>query len=219
MGRKRLAREAKESFEHALAVTERVTGNDGERRRRKEVTGVKRTMSRYNTFDTVPLDGLDIKRSNMLRKFMGLRLGGARLEDAASDLGVAASTISAIIHRHPDAYNQALLEIGSRFTEEYEMNMLRLRTALSEAGPKAIETLKEVMEDQDTAAGNRVKAAQAILKLLNIDGSASTGVTVNVKGDLVKFLKLPEEPVDGFAYVVDAEEVSDGGEDGVGDPV
>lgn len=204
---------AKEDLEQALAASEVVTKPFKVVERRKTPGGSKRALARNNTRWREPLDGLDVKHSDQMRTIVAGRMAGKTLDEAAEMAGISITSASNLIRRNQHAYDLAVQEVGSRYVEEYQMNMFVLKTALSEVGIKALNTLVSVMDDPKSAAGVRVKAAQAVLKMINIDGSATAGAKVNVEGDFIKILKLPQES-DAFnnPHVIDAEEVTNGDE-------
>ena len=204
---------AKGDLEKALAVSDKIVKPFKVIERRKTPHGSKRALTRNNSRWREPLDGLNIKNSDRMRTIVGARMAGSTLEEAAEQAKCSLVTASNLIRDNRHAYDLAVHEVGSRYAEEYNINLFVLKTALSEVGIKALNTLVDVMDNPESAAGVRVKAAQAVLKMVDIDGSAGAGAKVNVEGDFIKILKLPEER-DGFAntYVIEAEEVTDGGE-------
>jgi hypothetical protein len=210
---------AKNDLEKALAASDQIAKPFKVVERRKTPGGSKRMLARNNTRWREPLDGLDIKHSDWMRTIVAGRMAGKTIDEAAEMAGISTTSANNLIRRNHHAYDLAVQEVGTRYAEEYQINLFVLKTALSEVGIKALNTLVDVMDNPESAAGVRVKAAQAVLKMVNLDGSAGAGAKVNVEGDFIKILKLPQES-DGFAdtYVIEAEEVTDGGEV-LGDPV
>jgi hypothetical protein len=89
--------------------------------------------------------------------------------------------------------------------QEYQKNLWITRTALSELGPKALRVLEQTMKSRKTPAGVRVKAAIAILKMLDVDNSATGGTAESVSTEIMKMLKGATERIKQESeYVVDA---------------
>ena len=60
---------------------------------------------------------------------------------------------------------------------------------MSDAGPRAVETLIGVMDDVKSSPNIRLKAAAYILKMINVDNSAGTSPTEVAAVESLKLIK------------------------------
>ena len=94
----------------------------------------------------------------------------------------------------------------TRCMKAYHSNLWMLKSALSEIGPRAVRVLGIVMDDKNASAAARVNAAKIVLKLINVDGSASTGNT-DGPADFLVTLKDNRSGIESDSVIIDAEDV------------
>lgn len=141
--------------------------------------GTKRKRETGKT-ELPPLDGLSQKHSDVIRDFVSHRHSGYTVNAAAEKVvagGLLAKVDSVIriVKKNPAGVEQAEKEIRSRTLVSYHQNVEVMRLALSEAAPRAISTIVEIMDDPSVAAGTRLKASVELLKMLNVSGKAASG--------------------------------------------
>jgi len=181
--------------------------------------GTKRLLVKHGKYDREPFTGLSHEDSDAIRTIIGARFAKFTFAEACGQAGISTSKGYRIEREHYEAVQECIDEHLTIALQNYQRNILICRTALSDAGPKAIATLERVMESKKVAPGVRVKAAIAILKLLNIDNSATGNPDETIAAEFLKVLKGHMKKGDSEnEYVVDAVEVEavEGNEDGSG---
>lgn len=122
-----------------------------------------------------PFDGVSQTTSDRIRKAAALKLAGYSNNAIADELEISASAATELRTKHPKAFDQATKEITEQAQLKYYQNLWIVRTAISEAGPRAVRTLCDVMDSTKATPAHRLKAADIILKLLDVDFSVSNG--------------------------------------------
>jgi hypothetical protein len=101
--------------------------------------------------------------------------------------------------------------------KEYQANLWMLKSALSEMGSRAIRTLGAVMDDKKSAGHTRMLAAKIILKLVDVDGSASGGKGDNLPAEFLVTLRDNRTGIESDSvHVVDADKVEVLGDEDAG---
>jgi hypothetical protein len=202
--------------EDAFAVAERVTKPEKAIVKRKSNIGDKR-RARHNTLNRTPLDGCTELRSNMLRDIVSLHMSGSTLREAfkktALIYDVIPNTVEKYYYKHKDAVILAEEEHLKSNSREYHHNLVEVKTMMSEAGPRAVETIIEVMDGLHTTPSTKLKAAQALLKMMNVDGSATANPKPVEKNEsLVLVGQIVNQKGDQESHVIDAEFLEEGNE-------
>lgn len=162
-----------------------------------------------------PFEGVSQQQSDVIREFVAYEFSGYSKRAAADKVGNY-STIMGTLERYPEALEKARAEATSRCIMQYGQNMHIMRAALSDAGPRAVRTITELMDDRSVAAGTRLKASVELLKMLNVSGKASSG-SEEVKLEIAGAIRDARAEVKSDRIiVVDAEEVEviEDGDDG-----
>ena len=208
--------EVKKAFEVADAKTSRVTVEEPKPRspkgRKEKALGLRR-----NSPVRPPLDGANQKQSDAIRSLVACRFAGFTFEEACKQTGIALGTGYTYERTLPEAFAEAVDDHLTRALQEYQKNLWIARTALSELGPKALRVLDQVMSNRKTAPGVRAKAAIAILKMLDVDNSATGGTSESVSTTVMNLLRGATERLQKESeYVVDvvAEDTTDEDDDG-----
>jgi len=204
-------KDAEEKSKDPLKIAEKVT---------KPVTIVpvrenpvgKRRRAMHNQWHREPIDGYSLQHSNIARHVTGLRFGGEAqreaFESAGAKFGIKPHSVEVLYQRKKELFELAEHELMETAVREYHQNLWVSRTALSEVGPMAVDTLAEILEDPDASASVKSKSAIAVLKMLDIDGSANANPNERVALESLKVVRdvklasMKEEE----SYVIDAEE-------------
>lgn len=178
--------------EAAFALAERVTEPVEIVPRRESNVGDKRRI-RHGKWSREPLDGCTIERSNMLRDIVALRFGGNALREAfkkvAENNDIIPNTVEKYYYRNPEAIKLAEEEHLTSAIAEYHTNLWAVRTMMSEAGPQAIKTIIEVMKSRKSSPNVKLKAAQAILKMMDVDGSANANPNESIAKESLRLVR------------------------------
>jgi hypothetical protein len=173
-----------------------------------------RKRRQYNRSDRPPFEGCSVDESDQLRQIVAYKFAGYTQREALENVGLSPTSGSAWITRRSNAYLQAEKEHLESCLRSYQTNLWVCRTALSEIGPRAIKTLAEIMDDKRVSASTRAKVATTILKLVDVDHSATGGANESLAKEFVGFLKEARQGIKGETIVdLDAEEaevVNDG---------
>ena len=143
--------------------------------------------------DRAPFEGISIEKSVMMRHIVGLSYAGGSLreafEDAANKFEMKPTTVEAYWYRRPDIVSLAEAEHLESTLQTYHKNLWSIRTMMSDAGPRAVETLCGVMDDPKSSPNIRLKAAAYILKMVNVDNSAGTSPTEVAAVESLRLIK------------------------------
>lgn len=174
----------------------------------------------YNKSNRPPFEGCSVDDSDKIRALVAYRFAGYTQKEALALVGLNVTNGPKWLGVRGDAYLQAEKEHLEACLRSYQTNLWVCRTALSEIGPRAIKTLAEIMDDKRVSASTRAKVATTILKLVDVDHSASGGANESLAKEFVGFLKEARQGIKSDV-IVDAEEaeVVDDGDNGTDDPV
>lgn len=181
--------------------------------------GSKRLLVQHNKLDRKPFIGLSFEDSNAVRVLIGARFAGFTFAEACKQASISTSKGYRLERENPEAIQECIDEHLTIALQTYQQQLWIVRTSLSDVGPKAVRTLEKIMDSRKTAPGVRVKAAIAVLKLLDVDNSATGNPNETVADELLKILKTATRKIDAEReYVVDAvdAEIVEGIEDGSG---
>ena len=204
----------------AFAVAERTTEPVAIVPKRKTNIGDKK-RTKHGRWERKPLDGLTIDKSNILRHVVGLRFSGEALreafESAAKKYDIIPNTVEKYYYRHPEAIILAEEEHLTNAIREYHTNLWAVRTMMSEAGPAAVKCILEVMKARKSSPNVKLKAAQAIIKMIDVDGSANANPNESIAKESLKLVRdvinKREEESDSYVIeVTDVETVEEGNE-------
>lgn len=172
--------------EEAFKVGDRVTAPE-------TPAALTKRRVRHNSWDRPPLDGCTVEMSNVLRDVVALRFGGNALREAfkkvAGDREIIPNTVEKYYYRNKTAVTLAEEEHLTSTIKEYHTNLWAVRSMMSEAGPKAIKVIIGVMNNRDSSPNVKLKAAQTILKMMDIDGSASGNSNESVARESLRLVR------------------------------
>ena len=165
-----------EEVEDALALAEQLTTPTKKEKKRKTNVGDRRRAT-HGSWSREPIDGYTMDHSEVARRVIGLKYAGFALREAFEDAGEKYSlrphSVENLYYKKKRLFDLAEVEhIGNALREE-TFNRAVCRTMLSQAGPMAVETLVDVLQNEKSTPNLKSKTAIAILKMLDIDGSAS----------------------------------------------
>lgn len=165
--------------------------------------------------ERAPFEGITAEKSDMMRHIVGLRYSGCSLreafEDAAQTYELKPHTVETYWYRRPDIVSVAEAEHLESTLQSYHKNLWSIRTMMSDAGPRAVETLISVMDDPKSSPNIRLKAAAYILKMINVDNSASSSPTEVAAMESLKLIKDMRTDIEDNkeSHIVDAEDAED----------
>jgi hypothetical protein len=170
-------RQAENDASGALAIADRATEPlPEEPKRNLQKAGIQR-RTEYVPWKRTPLNGYSQKQSDVARMVVAMRLGGFALEDcfeaAAEEYELATITVKKYWYEKKELFGLAEIEHSENAIKKYGKNVAVCRTMLSDAGPDAVRTLVDVMRNPDASDSVRSKTAVAVLKMLDVDGSAT----------------------------------------------
>jgi hypothetical protein len=195
----------------AFATAARVTKPEKAIVKRKNKAGDKR-RARHNSLSREPFPGCTENRSNMLRDVVSLHFSGSTLREAftkaAKMYEVIPNTVEKYYYKHKDAVLLAEEEHLKTASREYHHNLVEVKTMMSEAGPRALQTIIEVMDGVKSSPSVKLKAAQSILKMMNVDGSATANPKPAAKNEsLVLVGQVINNKGDQESHVIEADDV------------
>lgn len=200
------SKEIDEAFEFARNVDKPTKAEQ------KSISPVRGKKAKaYGASVLPPLDGATQEESDIIREFVALDLAGYSVAAAAEKAGVTTNKIEYLKRSRPKAIEEAEREIVVASQRRYHRNLWVVRTALTEAGPRAVRTLVNLMDDINVPANHRVNAAIAVLKMIDVDGSASTG-NESLKNEIASAIRDAREEIKSERIVDadDAEVIEDG---------
>jgi len=164
-----------------------------------------------------PFDGVSDENSELIRDYVAFEFMGYSQTKIIEKLQEGNFTdkkyqaIRATLMRYPKAVEAAREEASKQCMLRYHQNLWVIRAALTDAGPKAISTIIELMGNKDVAPGTRLKASTEVLKMLNVAGTASAG-SEQVKFEIAGAIRDAREEVksDRIVEAEDAEVIEDG---------
>jgi hypothetical protein len=159
----------------------------------------------YGSSNRAPFEGYTKEDSDQIREVVALKFAGYTLMECATEVGISTTSMTQWMARRQDAMALAEKEHLERCLRSYQNNLWIIRTALSEMGPRAIRTLSEIMMDRKAPPSVRVSCATTVLKMLDVDHSATGGGNENMAKEFVAFLKDARKEINS-ERIVEAEE-------------
>lgn len=174
-----------------------------------------RKRREYGSTSRPPLPDCSVEDSERIRHIVALRFAGYTLAECAEEVELNPGYIQAWMTRNQDAVGLAEQEQMERCLRAYQTNLWIVRTGLSELGPRAIRTLAEIMADRKASHSTRKDCAIAVLKLMDVDHSATGGTNEGLAKEFVSFLKEARREINSERIVeADEAEVIEDGDDG-----
>lgn len=201
--------EAKEAID---AASEFISPVPEKKETRIQPAGNKRKERELS--DRPPLPGCTAEQSEKIRHIVGYKMTGRTQKEAFEALGWDVVKGTNFIRNRRDAIAAAEKEILEICLQQYQHNLWIVRTALSEIGPRAVRTLATIMDDPKVSAGIRSKVATTILKMVDVDHSATGGNQESLAKEFVSFIKETKKELRSETIVdaEDAEVLEDGGD-------
>lgn len=166
---------------------------------------MKKTRKEYGKSDRPPFAGCTAEESDEIRELVALKFAGYTLSECAEEIGKSPSNIVRWSAVKQDAINLAEHEHMERYLRAYQTNIWMIRTGLSEIGPRAIRVLSEIMMDKKASPNVRVQCATTVLKLMDVDHSATGGTNESLAKEFVSFLKDARKEINS-EKIIEAEE-------------
>jgi len=153
----------------------------------------KRRRVTHNQWDREPIDGYSLRDSDIARHVMGLKYGGEAMREAFASAAVKFElkphSVESIFYKKRELFELAEQELMEMVAREYCQNLSMIRTSMSGVGLKAVDTIDEILDDPDASASVKSKCAIAVLKMLDVDGSASTNPNARVALESLKVVR------------------------------
>jgi hypothetical protein len=194
----------------AFEEAERATHHTVEEKK-SIVRGGRKRLNEYGSSNLPLLPGCSKEDSDKIRELLGYKYLGYTQSDAFERVGIKPGSGAGWIVSRQEAYEMAEAELRERVIRSYNTNLWILRSGLSEAGPRAVRTLVEIMDNKKAPVGTRAKAAVSILKMLDVDQSATGNNMEKLSSEVAKAIKDGREEVksDRIIDADDAEVVED----------
>ena len=201
--------------EKALATVKELTKEPPKEPVTSLYKGGGKRRKEYGSSSRPPFPGCSVEDSDTLRELVGLKYSGYTMKEAFEKVGLPPGSGSGFIATRQDAYNMADHELMEVALRGYQSNLWIMRTALSELGPRAVRTLNEIMDSKKESGPTRLKAALAILKMVDVDHSATGGAQEGLAKELADGIRGALKDI-GSGRIIDAEdaEVVENGNDG-----
>jgi hypothetical protein len=201
--------------EEAFATVKELTQEETKEPVTSLYKGGGKRRKEYGSSDRPPFPGCSKEDSDTLRHLVGLKYAGYTMKEAFEEVGLAPGSGSGFIATRQDAYNMADHELMEVALRGYQSNLWIMRTALSELGPRAVRTLAEIMDNKKESGPTRLKASLAILKMVDVDHSATGGAQEGLAKELADGIRNALKDV-GSGKIIDAEdaETIEDGNDG-----
>jgi hypothetical protein len=173
---------------------------------------MKKPRKEYGKSDRPPFPSCTAVESDEIREFVALKFAGYTIAEAAEEIGKSPGNIIRWSTAKQDAINLAEHEHMERCLRAYQTNIWMIRTGLSEIGPRAIRVLSEIMMDKKASPNVRVQCATTVLKLMDVDHSATGGTNESLAKEFVSFLKDARKEInsDKIIEAEEAEVIEDG---------
>ncbi|MHA2079530.1 MAG: hypothetical protein ACW99X_18225 [Candidatus Thorarchaeota archaeon] len=174
---------------------------------------IRRRRTGRHLWDREPINGYSQKHSDVARHVVGLKFSNypqrEAFKSAAEHYGLSKVTVERLYYDKPTLFDLAEKELVENAITEYHQNLWVSRTALSQAGPLAVETLCSILEDEFASPSVKSKSAVAILKMLDIDGSNNANPSERVALESLKLVRSVTDKIKekGESHVIEATEV------------
>jgi hypothetical protein len=183
-------------------------------------SGKKRKVRKKGAI--TPLPGAQTLETDIkIRAIVGMRYQNLPDREIENRLGLSRKYANELECKYPEAFDAAEADCVSLVMRDYYRNVNMIRGAAGYAGKIAIETMIDLMEDKDSTDIVRVRAAKAVLDMLDVAGgprrNGSAAVVEAATGAVLTAFDMAKEterestivPYDKDD-VVDAEEVDEG---------
>lgn len=166
----------------------------------------------HTTWHRKPINGYSQRHSDIARHVMGLKYAGEAMkeafESAAGKYEMEPHSVETLYYRKTELFNLAEMELLESAMKEYHQNLWICRTALSQAGPIAVDTLTEILKNKDASDSVKSKSAIAVLKMLDVDGSANANPSEKIVLESLKVVKQSMQNIQKGAesHIIDAED-------------
>jgi len=193
----------------ALEIAEKLSTPPKEKPKTLVRTGQKRRED-YGRSLLPNLPGRNKEQSEKIRQYCGARFSGYSQAKACEIAELSSTNIVTYETRHMAAFEEAEREIMDYCTRKYHRNLWLIRAALSEAGPRTVHKIIELMDNPKVSPSVQLKAAQALLKMTNVTGEAAVGKE-HVKNEFTLAIKDARLDVtsDSIVEAEDAEVIED----------
>jgi len=185
-------KDADEKSKEPLKVSEKMTKPIAIVPERTTSVGKRRRVT-HNQWDRDPIDGYSLRYSDIARHVMGLKYGGEAMREAFASAAIKFDlkplSVERIFYRNRELFELAEQELMEMVSREYCQNLSMIRTSMSGVGLKAVDTIDEILDDPDASASVKSKCAIAVLKMLDVDGSASTNPNARVALESLKVVR------------------------------
>jgi orotate phosphoribosyltransferase-like protein len=105
---------------------------------------------------------------DLIQAVIALRIQGFKDVDIAKQLDTSQPNISRLESNHPEAFAKAEIHALTQYERKFKINLLGVRAALSEAGPRLVQVLIEIAENPTLKENVRKDAAIAGLNLMGV---------------------------------------------------
>lgn len=160
-----------------------------------------------------PLVDCTQEQSTFIRDMVALEFSGYSLSAIAEKLECEPSKLTYYRQNKPKALEEARKALAEEAQLRYWQNLWVIRTALTEAGPRAVRTLCDVMDSKNAAPNHRLRAAETVLKLVDVDFSVSSG-SEDLKFEIAETIRQAREESKAESILEveaeDAEVIEDG---------
>ena len=207
----RLRKNINEEADEAIAYVKKVTEPVKIIPKRETPRGDRRRAS-HQPWARTPLDGYSLQHSDIARHVTGLKYAGYAMreafEDAAQKFEIKPHSVENLYYKKKTLFDLAEHEMMERAIKEYHQNLWLMRSALSQVGPVAVETLANILQNPDASMNVKSKSAIAVLKMLDVDGSSNANQNERVALESLKIIRdvtqsrIKEEE----SHVIDAED-------------
>jgi hypothetical protein len=177
-----------------------------------EESRIVRRRSTHHTWKREPINGFTERQSDIARHVQGFKLAGCAATEAfektAREFDVKPRYISNLYYEKRELFDLAESEVMESAMKEYHQNLWICRTALSQAGPMAVQTFIDAMQSEDASWNVKTKAAHAVLKLIDVDGSNNANPSEKIALESLKLVKAATVDRDngGESHVIEAED-------------
>ena len=118
--------------------------------------------------DHALLPGVNQLSGDLIQAVIALRIQGFKDVDIAKHLDTSQPNISRLESTHPEAFAKAEIHALTQYERKFKINLLGVRAALSEAGPRLVQVLIDIAENPTLKENVRKDAAIAGLNLMGV---------------------------------------------------
>lgn len=194
-------KDAPPEVQEAFETLDKVTTKEPEKKVSLTKSGRKKF---YGKTQLPPFEGATQEESDQIRVFLACEYSGFSHDRSAEEAGCDRNHINILKRRLPKAWEEAETALVKASQERYHRNLWIIRTALTEAGPRAVRTVCDLMDNPQVPPATRLKAAIAMLKLANVDGSAAHG-SEELKSEIAGAIRDARKEIKSDR-IIDAEE-------------